>query len=67
MEIYRVRWLDASAIIKFLVEEDGSKQVRTYLAEHGPFDTAWLCLGEVFGRLKAKNEHEETTWEEYLA
>jgi predicted nucleic acid-binding protein len=67
MEIYRVRWLDASAIIKFLLEEQGSQQVRTYLAQHGPFDTAWLCLGEVFGRLKAAHEHKEMTREEYLA
>ena len=67
MDIYRVRWLDASAIIKLLVEEDGSRQVRTYLARHGPFYTAWLCVGEVFGWLKAAYKHKEMTLDEYIA
>lgn len=67
MEIHRVRWLDASAIIKFLVDEDGSQQVRTYLREHGPFDTTWLCLGEVLGCLKGRCKRRQMTQEEYLA
>jgi len=62
----RTHYLDASAIVKVLVEEDGSDAVRSYLGLHATWVTTSLCFAEVLGVLKAKQLHRHISTEQYL-
>lgn len=67
MAYIRTHYLDTSAIIKLLIDEDGSSTVRTYLAPHATRFTTSLCFAETLGVLKAKYVHHHISHEEYLA
>jgi len=54
MATIRTHYLDASAIVKLLVKEDGSDRLRNYCNKHSNFRTTALCIGEALGVLKAK-------------
>jgi predicted nucleic acid-binding protein len=63
----RTHYLDASAIVKLLIDEDGSVALRAYLGPHATRVTTSLCFAETLGVLKAKHAHNHINAEEYLA
>jgi predicted nucleic acid-binding protein len=67
--VITINYLDASAIIKLLIIEEGSALIKKYFSEKSNFYTTSLCLGEALGVLKRKRFFERTpiTEEEYLA
>jgi predicted nucleic acid-binding protein len=51
----KVKYLDASALVKLYIDEDGSQQLRDYFySNKANFRTTWLCLAEGLGILKSK-------------
>ncbi len=64
-----INYLDASAIIKLLIKEDGSNSIKEFFSAKGNFYTTSLCLGEALGVLKRKRFFEKPpiTEEKYLA
>jgi predicted nucleic acid-binding protein len=48
----RTHYLDASAIVKLLVDDDRSAALRAYLGRHAVHSTTSLCFAEVLGVLK---------------
>lgn len=67
-EAVRVCYLDASALIKLFVDEDGSKILRDYFNKHANFCTTSLCFIEALGVFKGKyfNKTEDEKYTEYL-
>jgi len=65
----RTHYLDASAIVKLLVDEDGCEEVRNYFykPEHSIFYTTELCFGETLGALKTKSLKAFFFFFEYLS
>lgn len=55
MAVIRTHYLDASAIVKLLVREEGSEKLESYSHEHINFRTTALCVGEALGVLKVKH------------
>lgn len=55
MAVIRTHYLDATAIVKLLVKEEGSERLESYSEEHTNFRTTALCVGEVLGVLKVKH------------
>lgn len=60
-------YLDASAIVKLLIDENGSTIVREYLKDKTVVYTTSLCFVETLGALKVKYLRECITQDEYLA
>lgn len=56
MTAVRIHYMDTSAIVKLLVEEDGSKRIRDYFSNETNFHTTSLCFVEALGVLKRKRE-----------
>ncbi len=54
MKWIRIHYLDASAIIKLLIKEDGSDVLVQYFNSENSFHTTSLCFAETLGILKAK-------------
>src|SRR5437773_7839044 len=46
-------FLDATAILKVVVDERGSKEVKELCQTSASRRTTWLCLAEAYGRLKS--------------
>jgi len=63
----RTHYLDAFALVKLLIDEDGSAAVRSYLGPHAIRRTTSLCFAETLGVLKAKHERSRISDEQYLA
>jgi len=63
----RTHYLDASALVKLLVEEDGSLVVRTYIGPHATRIVTSLCFAETLGVLKAKHLRNLLSNEQYLS
>jgi predicted nucleic acid-binding protein len=59
-------YLDASALVKLFVEEDGSDTVRHYFNKKTSFYTTSICFAEALGALKRKYEKRKITQEAYL-
>ncbi len=53
MKFLRCLFLDASAMIKLVKDECGSAQMRRAIEEGSWVRTTWICVAEVYGRLKA--------------
>jgi predicted nucleic acid-binding protein len=53
-EAIKVKYLDASALVKLYVNENGSQQIREFFNSNTNFFTTWLCLAEALGILKSK-------------
>lgn len=51
----RIHYLDASAIVKLFLDEDGSDRVRRYFAAESNFNTRTLCFAEALTVLKSKH------------
>ncbi len=68
METIRTHLLDTSALVKLVVDEDGSERIRNYFAEKSVFWTTSLCFAEALGVLKVKHFYrKEITEEKYLS
>lgn len=67
MRTIRTHYLDTSAIVKLLVDEDGSAVVRAYLGSHATLATTSVCLAETLGVLKLKFRRKLLSEEQYLA
>jgi len=68
METIRTHLLDASALVKLFINEDGSEALKDYFGSRSVFWTTSLCFAEVLGVLKRKylSNKEDLTKEEYL-
>lgn len=67
MATIRTHYLDASAIVKLLVKEDGSERLNAYCDNHSNFRTTSLCVAEALGVLKVKHRRNEIDQESYFA
>ena len=50
----KIKYLDASALVKLYVDENGSQDLRNFFYSDTNFHTTWLCLAEALGCLKSK-------------
>jgi predicted nucleic acid-binding protein len=53
-EAIKVKYLDASALVKLYVNESGSQQVREFVYSNTNFRTTWICLAEALSCMKSK-------------
>lgn len=67
MGTIRTHYLDTSAIVKLLVQEDGSATVRAYLERHATLATTSVCFAETLGVLKLKYLRKLLSEELYFA
>lgn len=68
MGAMRTHYLDASAIVKLIVDEEGSDKIRTYFDGQSDFFTTSLCFAEALGVLKVKHLYRsEITQHRYLS
>jgi predicted nucleic acid-binding protein len=68
METIRTHLLDTSALVKLVVDEDGSERIRKYFAAKSVFWTTSLCFTEALGVLKVKHFYKkEISKEKYLS
>jgi len=67
MTTIRTHYLDASAIVKLLIDEEGTVALRSYMDSHATRVTTSLCFAETLGVLKAKHKHKHISAEQYLA
>ena len=58
-------FLDASVIVKFVIDEPRSKEARE-LAGQGTLRTAQVCLDEAYGMIKRKWKQKKIDHEKYL-
>ena len=59
-------YLDTSALVKLLVDEDGCAKMRCYFQENTVFYTTSICFVETLGALKGKYERKLITQDQYL-
>ena len=50
----KVKYLDASALVKLYIDEIGSHKLREFFYANTNFHTTWLCLAEALSCLKSK-------------
>jgi predicted nucleic acid-binding protein len=68
MAIVRTHFLDTSAMIKLVVDEEGSAVIRGYQSIGSVFWTTSICFAEALGVLKVKYFYrKEISKEKYLA
>jgi predicted nucleic acid-binding protein len=58
--------LDASAAVKLVLQERGSEELRSYLANRAGFYSTSLCLAEAFGVFRRKRLRGELSEKQYL-
>ena len=64
----KTHYLDASAILKLFIKEDGSEKLEEYFSRHSVFFTTSLCFAEALSVLKRKKNKEKILNQEtYLA
>ncbi|MBI4525439.1 MAG: hypothetical protein HY695_16685 [Deltaproteobacteria bacterium] len=54
MKLIRIHYLDASAIVKLVLAEEGSRELREYFGKESNFSATSLCFAEALGALKVK-------------
>ena len=54
MRLIRIHYLDASAIVKLILDEKGSGELREYFGKESNFIATSLCFAEALGALKVK-------------
>ena len=59
MKLLRTHYLDASAIVRLVLHEDGSTALRRYFHQETNFIVTSLCFAEALGVLKVKRFHRE--------
>ena len=62
----RIHYLDASALVKLVVDEDDHEPVRQFFRANANFAATSLCVVEALGVIKAKWTHNRITEEEYF-
>ncbi len=55
----RIHYLDASAIVKLVLNENGSSELRRYFSQESNFTVTSLCFMEALGVLKVKRFNRE--------
>jgi predicted nucleic acid-binding protein len=50
----KVKYLDASALVKLVIDEDNCHPLREFFNSNTNFFATWLCLAEALGVLKSK-------------
>ena len=50
----KIKYLDASALVKLYINEKGSQNLREFYYSNTNFRTTWLCLAEALFVLKSK-------------
>jgi predicted nucleic acid-binding protein len=63
----KVTYLDASALVKLVVDEGDHESVRRYFHSTTNFAATSLCLAEALGAVKAKWVHHRLSEAEYFA
>ena len=63
----KARYLDASALVKLVVDEGDHEPVRTFFQSNTNFFATSLCLAEALGAIKAKWTHGRITEVQYFA
>jgi len=66
MQWVRMRYLDASALVKLVVDEGDHTHVRTFFHSTTNFAATSLCLAEALGVVKAKWAHGRISEEQYF-
>ena len=67
MTTIRTHYLDASAIVKIFLREQGTEEpIRKYFHERHTFFTTWLCFAETLQVFKRKFIEGELSLEHYL-
>ena len=68
MKFIRIHYLDASAIVKLVLNERGSAELRQYFGKESNFTATSLCFAEALGVLKVKRFNQKRmTDEEYFS
>jgi predicted nucleic acid-binding protein len=67
MDSIRTHYLDASAIVKLLIAEQGSTILRAYVGQHSVLYATYICFAETLGVLKAKFLRQQLDQEQYLS
>ena len=68
MKLIRNHYLDACAIVKLFVDEEGSTTLRTYFESESGFYATSLCFSEALGVIKVKHFYrKEITDEQYFS
>jgi predicted nucleic acid-binding protein len=62
----RLKYLDASALVKLYIDEKGSQELREFFNAGTNFFTTWLCLAEALNVMKRKWNNEEIEEDRYL-
>jgi predicted nucleic acid-binding protein len=62
----RIKYLDASALVKLYIKEKGSQELRKFFNAGTNFLTTWLCLAEALNVLKRKWNQDEIEEDRYL-
>ncbi len=62
-----IRYLDASALVKLVVDEGDHEPVRRFFRENVNFAATSLCLVEALGVMKGKWSHNRVTEDEYFS
>ena len=60
------RYLDASALVKIVIDEGDHEPIRTFFLNNVNFGTTSLCIMEALGVLKAKWTHERISEAQYF-
>ena len=66
MDWVRMRYLDASALVKLVVDEGDHVHVRSFFHSTTNFAATSLCLAEALGVVKAKWTHGRISEEQYF-
>jgi len=66
MEWAKTHYLDASVLVKFVVDEGDCAPVRQFFNANANFCTTSLCLAEAIGALKRKWERGEIKTDDYF-
>lgn len=68
MKLIRIHYLDASAIVKLILDEKGSAELRQYFGKESNFSATLLCFAEALGVLKVNRFNKKNmTDEEYFS
>ncbi|MCI0400812.1 MAG: type II toxin-antitoxin system VapC family toxin [Gammaproteobacteria bacterium] len=68
MKLIRIHYLDASAIVKLILSETGTAELKQYFDQESNFTATSLCFAEALGVLKMKHFNQKCiTDEEYFS
>jgi predicted nucleic acid-binding protein len=63
----KTRYLDASALVKLVIDEDDHLPLRQFFKSNVNFATTSLCLAEALGVIKGKRSHGRISEDQYFA